>query len=106
MAHYSVQSRDRIFLKNYGFLSFAKNMSKNIGENINKNVSGNYTQKPFDHATKSTTNTANSGLKRVTYKTAKAMVTKFPIKSQKSRKIHHRIIQKQLTVKQRIKNLI
>ena len=100
MAHYSVQSRDRIFLKNYGFLSFAKNMSKNIGENISKNVSGNYIQKPFDHAIKSTTtNTLNSGLKRVTYKTAKAMVTKFLIKSQKSRKIHHRIIQKQLTVK-------
>ena len=67
-------------------------MSKNIGENISKNLSGNYIQKPVDHATKSTTNTLNSGLKRVTYKIAKAMVIKFLIKSQKSRKIHHRII--------------
>ena len=28
--HYSVQSRDRMFVKVYGFLSFAKNMGKNI----------------------------------------------------------------------------
>ena len=37
---YSVQPRDRIFVKGYGFLSFAKNMSKNIGKNISKNLSG------------------------------------------------------------------
>ena len=30
MARYSVQPRDRIFVKDYGFLSFAKNMGKNI----------------------------------------------------------------------------
>ena len=30
MTRYSVQRRDRIFLKGYGFLSFAKNMGKNI----------------------------------------------------------------------------
>ena len=29
---YSVQPRDRIFVKGYGFLSFAKNISKKIGE--------------------------------------------------------------------------
>ena len=29
----SVQPRDRIFVKGYGFLSFAKNMSNNIGKN-------------------------------------------------------------------------
>ena len=28
---YSVQPRDRIFVKGYGFLSFAKNMGENIG---------------------------------------------------------------------------
>ena len=32
--HSSVQPRDRIFLKDYGFLSFAKNMGKKIGRNI------------------------------------------------------------------------
>ena len=34
MTRYSVQPRDRLFLKGYGFLSFAKNMSKNIDANI------------------------------------------------------------------------
>ena len=34
---YSVQPRDRIFVKDCGFLSLAKNMSKNIGKNISKN---------------------------------------------------------------------
>ena len=36
MVRYSVQPRDRIFVKGYGFLSFAKNMGRNIGENISK----------------------------------------------------------------------
>ena len=31
---YSVQPRDRIFAKGYGFLSFAKNMVKNISKNL------------------------------------------------------------------------
>ena len=35
--HYSVQPRDRIVVKGYGFLSFSKNMGKNIGKNIGKN---------------------------------------------------------------------
>ena len=34
MMRYSVQPRDRIFVKGYGFLLFAKNLSKNIGKNI------------------------------------------------------------------------
>ena len=42
MTRYSVQPRDRIFVKGYGFLSFAKNMGKNIGKNISKNLSGKY----------------------------------------------------------------
>ena len=36
MVSYSVQSRDRIFVKGYGFLSFAKNKDKNIGRSIVK----------------------------------------------------------------------
>ena len=39
---YLVQRRDRIFVKDYGFLSFAKIMGKNIGKNISKNFSGKY----------------------------------------------------------------
>ena len=32
MRHYSVKPRDRIFVKGYGFLSFAKNMGENISK--------------------------------------------------------------------------
>ena len=32
MTRYSVQPSDQIFVKGYGFLSFAKNMSKNISK--------------------------------------------------------------------------
>ena len=39
---YSVQPRDRIFVKGYKFLSFPKNISKDIGKNISKNLSGKY----------------------------------------------------------------
>ena len=51
MMHYSVQPRDQIFVKGYGFLSFAKNIGKNIGKNICKNLSGTYSQKLLDQAT-------------------------------------------------------
>ena len=47
---YSVQPRDQIFVKGYGFLSFAKNMSQNIGKNISKNLSCKFSQKLLDHA--------------------------------------------------------
>ena len=42
MTRYSVQRRDQIFVKGYGFLSFAENMSKNIGKNIRKSLSDKY----------------------------------------------------------------
>ena len=38
MRIYSVQPRNRIFVKGYRFLSFATNMGKNVGENISKNL--------------------------------------------------------------------
>ena len=50
MTRYSVQPRDQVFVKGYGFLSFAKNMGRNIGENISKNISSKYSQKLVDHA--------------------------------------------------------
>ena len=55
MTRYSVQPRDRIFVKGYGFLSFTKNMGKNIGKNITKNLSSKYNQKILDHAKQSAT---------------------------------------------------
>ena len=50
MMCHSVQQRDRIFIKGYGFLSFAKNRGKNIGKNISKKLSGKYSQKLLAHA--------------------------------------------------------
>ena len=40
MMRYSVKSRDRMFVKDSVFFSFAKNMGKNIGKNITKNLTG------------------------------------------------------------------
>ena len=51
MRRYSVQPRNGIFIKGYGFLTFVKNM----GKNISKNLRGKYSQKPLNHAKKSAT---------------------------------------------------
>ena len=72
MTRYSVQPRDRIFIKGYGFLSFAKNMGKNIGKNISKTLSGKHCQKLFDYAKKSATDDIKTSSKRVIQKTAAA----------------------------------
>ena len=48
MTRYSFQPRYRIFVKGYGFLSFAKNMGRNIGKNISKNLSSKYSQERID----------------------------------------------------------
>ena len=57
---YSIEPRDRIYIKGYGFLSFAKNLS-------NK-----YSQKLIDIAKKSTTDAIKTVSKRVIQKTAEA----------------------------------
>ena len=38
MTRYSVQPKEVILVKGYGFLSFAKNMGKNTGKSICKNL--------------------------------------------------------------------
>ena len=62
MGRYSVQPKDRIFIKSYGFLSFVKNMDKNIGKNRSKSLSRKFSpfmlamhQKLLDHAKQSAT---------------------------------------------------
>ena len=42
---FSIELRDQIFVKGYGFLPFVKSMGKNIGRNISKNRSSKYSQK-------------------------------------------------------------
>ena len=63
MTRYSVQPRDQIFVKGYGFLSFTKNMGKNIGKNITKNLSSKYNQKILDHAKQSATDAIKTASK-------------------------------------------
>ena len=64
MTCYSVQPRDQIFVKGYGFLSFARNMSRNIGNNISKNLSSKYSQKLRDYAKQSVTDALKTASKR------------------------------------------
>ena len=59
---YSIDPRDRIYVKGYGFLSFAKN--------IGKNVTNKYGQKLFDSAKKSKTDAIKTVSKRAIQKTA------------------------------------
>ena len=65
MMRYSAHPRVQIFVKGYGFLSFAKNMGKNIGKNVRKTLSGKYSQKLLDHAKKSATDTLKTTSKGV-----------------------------------------
>ena len=60
MTRYSVQSRDWIFVKGYGFLSFAKN--------IGWNLSSKYSQKLLDHVA----DALKTSSKRVIQKIAEA----------------------------------
>ena len=61
---YSIETRDRIYVKGYGFLSFAKNMGKSL--------SNKYGQKLLDSAKKSTTDAIKTASKRAIQKTAEA----------------------------------
>ena len=61
---YSIEPRDRIYVKGYGFLSFAKNMGKSL--------SSKYSQKRLDSAKKSTTDAIKTASKRAIQKTAEA----------------------------------
>ena len=58
---YSIESRYRIYVKGFGFSSFAKNMSKNL--------SNKYGQKHVDSAQKSTTDAIKTASKRAIQKT-------------------------------------
>ena len=60
----SIEPRDIIYEKRYGFLSFAKNMGKSL--------SNKYGQKLLDRAKKSTTDLIKTASKRVIQKTAEA----------------------------------
>ena len=65
MTHYSVQPKEEVFVKGYGFLSFTKKMGKNIDKKIiSKNVSGKYSLKLLDHVKQSAIGASKTSLKR------------------------------------------
>ena len=68
MTRYSFQPRDRIFVKRYAFLSFARNM----GKKISKTLSSKCNQKLFDHDKQSATDALKVASKRSIQKTAEA----------------------------------
>ena len=86
---YSIEPRDRRYVKGYGFLSFAKN--------IGKNISSKYSRKLVDSAKKSATDPIKTASKRAIQKTAKAtgdlignkIADKITIVSKKSAKELH-----------------
>ena len=57
---YLIEPRDRIYVKGYGFLSFAKNIGNKYGKKL------------FDTAKKSTTDVIKTASKRAIQKTAEA----------------------------------
>ena len=61
---YSIEPRDRIYVKRYGFLSFAKN--------VGKSLSNNYGQTLLHSTKKSTTDAIQKASKRAIQKTAEA----------------------------------
>ena len=64
MMRYSIQPRDKIFVKGYELLSFARNIRKNIGKKISKNVSCKNSQKFLDHDKQSATCALKTASKR------------------------------------------
>ena len=61
---YSIELKERIYVKEYGFSSFAKNMGTHL--------SNKYGQKLLDTAKKSTTDAIKTASRRVIQKTAEA----------------------------------
>ena len=61
---YSIEPKNRMYVKGYGFLCFAKN--------IGKSLSNKYGQKLLDSAKKSTTDAVKTASKRAIQKTAEA----------------------------------
>ena len=104
MTCYPVQPKNRIFVKGYGFLSFAINISKNISKSISKNASKKFCQKRIDHAKHFTVNAVKATSKRAIQKTAVAtgnlsgnkIIDKITQQFWESQKLHKRIIQKQM----------
>ena len=67
---YSIKPRDRIYVKGYGFLSFAKNMGKVLNNKCAATSATNIGQKLLDSAKKSITDAIKTASKRAIQKTS------------------------------------
>ena len=86
-----------MFVKGYGFLSFAKNIGKNISKDKSSNLSGKYSQKLLDHVKHSATDALKTTSKRVIKKKKLKelvilLVMKLLIELRKPQEVHRRII--------------
>ena len=68
---YSIEPRDRIYVKEYGFLSFAKNMGRHANK-VAKSLSNKCSKNLLDNAKKFTTDAIKTASKRAIQKTAEA----------------------------------
>ena len=92
---YSIEPRDRIYVKGHGFLSFAKNMGKIL--------SNKYGQKLFDSARKSTADAIKTTSKTAIQKRVEAtvdlignkIIDKIPSVSKKNLQKNYQVMIKQ-----------
>ena len=68
---YSIEPRERSYVKGYGFLSFARNIGTHAAK-VAKNMSNKYSQKLADKAKRSATDAIKTASKRAIQKTAEA----------------------------------
>ena len=68
---YSIEPRERRYVKGYGFLSFARNIGTHAAK-VAKNMSNKYSQKLADTAKKSATDAIKTASKIAIQKTAEA----------------------------------
>ena len=68
---YSIEPRERGYVKGYGFLSFVRNIGPHAAK-VAKNMSNKYSQKLADTAKKSATDVIKTASKRTIQKTAEA----------------------------------
>ena len=68
---YSIEPRERRYVKGYGFLSFTRNIGTHAAK-VDKNMSNKYSQKLVDTTKKSATDAIKTASKRAIQKTAEA----------------------------------
>ena len=72
---YSIEPRERRYVREYGFLSFARNIGTHAAK-VAKNMSNKYSQKLVDTAKKSATDAIKTTSKRAIQRTAEATADK------------------------------